>query len=58
MKDDRCGDGALMQIDQCLCCTRFEPIFGQTYEITRVLTFLLLKREKFNILNSRLRSKT
>lgn len=32
MRDDRCGDGALMQIDQCLCCTRFEPIFGQVYE--------------------------
>jgi len=32
MKDDRVGDAALVQIDQCLCCTRFEPIFGQVYE--------------------------
>ena len=33
LKDDRCGDGQMMQIDQCLCCTRYEPIFGQVYEI-------------------------
>lgn len=33
MKDDRCNDGQLMQLDQCLCCTRYEPIFGQVYEI-------------------------
>lgn len=33
MRSDRINDGQMMQIDQCLVCTRFEPIFGQTYEI-------------------------
>ena len=29
MRDDRVNDGQVMQIDQCLSCTRYEPIFGQ-----------------------------
>ena len=33
MQMDRIGDGQMMQIDQCLTCTRFEPVFGQVYEI-------------------------
>ncbi len=32
MCDDRITDGQQVQIDQCLYCTRFEPIFGQVYE--------------------------
>ena len=28
MRDDRVNDGQVMQIDQCLSCTRYEPIFG------------------------------
>lgn len=30
--DDRVGDGQNVQIDQCLYCTRFEPVDGQMYE--------------------------
>ena len=33
MKDDRISDGQIVQIDQCLSCTRYEPIVGQTYDI-------------------------
>lgn len=33
MRDDRAQDGQLMQIDQCLTCTRFEPVYGQVYEV-------------------------
>lgn len=33
LKDDRIGDGQCVQIDQCLSCTRYEPIYGQTYEL-------------------------
>lgn len=33
MKDDRLSDGQLMSIDQCLNCTRYEPIIGQVYDI-------------------------
>ncbi len=29
LKDDRIEEGQLMQIDQCLYCTRYEPIIGQ-----------------------------
>lgn len=28
LHDDRVTDGQLVSIDQCLCCTRFEPIYG------------------------------
>ena len=28
LADDRISDGQLVSIDQCLCCTRFEPIYG------------------------------
>lgn len=31
--DDRVSDGQNVQIDQCLYCTRYEPIDGQCYEI-------------------------
>lgn len=33
LRDDRISDGQFMQIDQCLTCTKFEPIIGQVYEI-------------------------
>ena len=33
LHDDRVHDGALVTIDQCLNCTRFEPILGQVYRI-------------------------
>lgn len=33
LKDDRISDGQCMSIDQCLTCTRYEPIIGQTYDI-------------------------
>lgn len=31
--DDRINDGASVTLDQCLCCTRYEPIIGQIYDI-------------------------
>lgn len=33
LNPDRMTDGALMSIDQCLVCTRYEPIIGQVYDI-------------------------
>lgn len=33
LKDDLINDGAIVQIDQCLNCSRFEPIIGQVYDI-------------------------
>ena len=33
LHDDRIHDGELVTIDQCLNCTRFEPILGQVYKI-------------------------
>ena len=33
LHDDRVHDGELVTIDQCLNCTRFEPILGQVYKI-------------------------
>ena len=30
MRSDRVNDGKLVQIDQCLYCTRYEPVFGQS----------------------------
>lgn len=33
LTDDRLQDGQLVTIDQCLNCTRYEPLIGQTYEI-------------------------
>lgn len=33
MHDDRISDGELVQIDQCMNCTRYEPVYGQCYEI-------------------------
>ena len=33
LKDDRLEEGCSMTIDQCLSCTRYEPILGQIYEI-------------------------
>lgn len=33
MKDDRIQDGQYMSMDQCLTCTRYEPLIGQTYDI-------------------------
>lgn len=33
MHDDRVRDGGLMSLDQCNHCTRYEPIYGKTYEI-------------------------
>lgn len=31
--DDRIADGGTMTLDQCLNCTRYEPIIGQVYDI-------------------------
>ena len=31
--DDRVNDGQSMTLDQCLSCTRYEPIIGQVYAI-------------------------
>lgn len=31
--DDRVHDACSVTLDQCLCCTRYEPILGQVYEI-------------------------
>ena len=33
LKDDRINDGQLMSMDQCLNCTRYEPLIGQVYDI-------------------------
>ncbi len=33
LHDDRISDGQSMSLDQCLSCTRYEPILGQVYEI-------------------------
>ena len=33
LHDDRIHDGAVVTIDQCLNCTRYEPILGQIYQI-------------------------
>ena len=33
LHDDRISEGQNVQIDQCLFCTRFEPVDGQMYEI-------------------------
>ena len=33
LRDDRIEDGQVVSLDQCLSCTRFEPIIGQVYEI-------------------------
>ena len=33
LQDDRVNDGAIVTMDQCLCCTRYEPIVGQVYAI-------------------------
>jgi len=33
LKDDRIADGQMMSMDQCLNCTRYEPIIGQVYDI-------------------------
>lgn len=33
LHDNRVDDGAVVSLDQCLCCTRYEPIDGQVYAI-------------------------
>lgn len=33
MRDDRVQDGQIVQLDQCLSCTRYEPVYGQVYDI-------------------------
>lgn len=33
MRDNRVQDGQIVQLDQCLSCTRYEPIYGATYDI-------------------------
>lgn len=33
LRDDRIHDACSVTLDQCLCCTRYEPIVGQIYEI-------------------------
>ena len=33
LHDNRIDDGQCMSIDQCMNCTRYEPVFGQVYDI-------------------------
>lgn len=33
LHDNRVDDGAIVTLDQCLCCTRYEPVIGQVYAI-------------------------
>ena len=33
LHDDRKDDGQLVSLDQCLVCTRYEPVYGKVYEI-------------------------
>ena len=33
LHDNRVNDGAIVSLDQCLSCTRYEPILGQVYAI-------------------------
>ena len=33
LKDNLLEDGQVMQLDQCLSCSRYEPIIGATYDI-------------------------
>ena len=33
LKDDRIQEGKQVSLDQCLNCTRYEPLIGQVYEI-------------------------
>lgn len=33
LKDNRVEDGGIFTFDQCMNCTRYEPIIGQVYEI-------------------------
>ena len=33
LHDDRISDGQCMSLDQCLSCTRYEPILGKVYDI-------------------------
>ena len=33
LKDDLCYEGAEVSLDQCLMCTRYEPLIGQVYDI-------------------------
>lgn len=33
LKDDLVSDGAIVALDQCLNCSRYEPIIGQVYDI-------------------------
>lgn len=33
LQDNRIDDGQVMTIDQCLTCTRYEPLIGQVYDI-------------------------
>lgn len=33
LHDDRINDGAIVSLDQCMNCTRYEPILGQVYAI-------------------------
>lgn len=35
LKDDLVQDAAIVSLDQCLNCSRYEPILGQFYEIIR-----------------------
>lgn len=37
MRDDRVQDGQVVQLDQCLSCTRYEPVYGQVYDIMNSL---------------------
>lgn len=42
LADDMINDGQIVSLDQCLNCSRFEPIIGQTYEILNEEMYLNL----------------
>ena len=33
LRDDRIADGQVVQLDQCLACTRYEEIIGRSYDV-------------------------
>ena len=41
LADNRIGDGKNVQIDQCLTCTRYEPVYGQLIIIISLLIMIM-----------------
>lgn len=49
MHDDRISDGELVQIDQCMNCTRYEPVYGKLIILifyTKMLQFISIVKRK------------